>query len=609
MRHSILFFVLAAVALAAACEPSPAPTDPGEHQSLQAATAPEGEINQLKDALFPEPEIEDASDLFAAMKSSLTQGDTISARDAMFDMVVLALTLFADDQLLDPDGSLTTSEALVDLIQALYQFVGFDAPAAGDLQPILDGQEDGVVGVLGPEGGTLVTPDEFAGVEFPPGAVDGDILVIIERNDVQDPSECLPTPLPQAEGCYFYDTSPDIGDVNDQDSFNVDVTVGVCLDPSADEEDYLLHKFDPENPQEGVIPLPETPAGFLDCTGFLTMGPPSSSWLGRLASATRSSLDRHVLSRIGPAPLQAADQGLGGTVGAFSTFGWAEAGTLSIFSGDGQDGDTESLLTDPLQIELSRAHTSQGVIENVEVEFEVLAGGGDLASVGSQVFTTTANDITNSDGIAGIAWRLGSAVGTQTIVARVPGAVPDSVVFTADAADLFQRHDDLASFQSAIGNTATQTQDFENFSIGDPVSVLFQGVLEVSSPFDQLEVSSCSGDKSLFGSDVGGNPTRSNGEGRYELDFLSNRDALAFEVRSQDPATGPAVVEVQTGSGNASFLVSNDGQSESDPTFFGLTSTVAIDRIIVHEGPEVGGTGNEEICLDDFIVENLFVIE
>jgi hypothetical protein len=197
VKHSILFFVLVAVALTAACEPSSAPTDPAEDQSLQAAAAPEGQINQLKDALFPEPEIDEASGLFAAMKSSLTQGDTASARDAMFDMVDLALTLFADDELLDPEGSLTTAEGLIDLIQVLYQFVGFDAPTEGDLQPILDGEEDGVVGVIGPEGGTLVTPDEFAGVEFPPGAVDGDILVIIERNDVQNASGVCPRRCPR----------------------------------------------------------------------------------------------------------------------------------------------------------------------------------------------------------------------------------------------------------------------------------------------------------------------------------------------------------------------------------------------------------------------------
>lgn len=602
MRHSILFFVLAAVALAAACEPSPAPTDPGEDQSLQAAAAPEGQINQLKDALFPEPEIEDASGFFAAMKSSLAQGDTTSAQDAMFDMVDLGLTLFADGELLDPAGPTTTTGALIDLIQTLYQFVGFDAPAEGDLQPILDGQQDGVVGVLGPEGGTLVTPDSLAGVEFPPGAVDGDILVIIERNDVQDPSECLPTPLPQAEGCYFYDTSPDIGDVNDQDSFNENVTVGVCLDPTIqNDEDYLLHKFDPERPQEGVVPLPNRLADFLaPCSGLSAAH--SMTWWGRLAQATRSSLAGHLVTWLAPDPLSATDQGLGGSVGAFSTIGWAEAGELSLFSGDGQDGDTGSLLTEPLQIELSRAHGSSGVIEDVEIEFEVLTGGGDLTSVGSQVFTTTAKDTTNSDGIASIAWRLGSSVGSQTIVARVPGADPDSVVFTASAADLFERHDDLASFQGAIGNATTQTQDFEGFAIGDPVSFIIQGVLDVSSPFDQLEVSSCAGDNALTGIDDVGNPTRSAGIGRYELDFLANRDALAFEVRAQDPATGPAEVEVQTGAGNASFLVTNDGASESDPTFFGLTSTVALDDVIVHEGPEVGGTGNEEICLDDFTV-------
>jgi hypothetical protein len=45
--------------------------------------------------------------------------------------------------------------------------------------------------------------------------------------------------------------------------------------------------------------------------------------------------------------------------------------------------------------------------------------------------------------------------------------------------------------------------------------------------------------------------------------------------------------------------------TEQDPVFFGVVSSQPITSIRWNEGPEIGGTGNEETSLDDFAIANL----
>lgn len=434
--------LVAAVGLLASCEEPSAPSAP-QDTGISAArpggpppeAAPEGKINQLLTALVPPSEKKDTNDLFAEIKSSLAQGDTDAARDAMFDLVDLLLSLEAQGELQDPKGSLSTEDALVDLLDLLFEFVGLTAPSSNqNLGPILTGSVDGAVEVVGPGGGTVTTNTEFAGVDVPQGALDDEVLVIIQRNDVQDAEDCLPTPLMQAEGCYIYDTEPALGDVNQQDAFNVDVIVGVCLDPAVTgsfRDRFLLHKFDPENPQDGVIPLDNEDATFLSCGGFTASLP--SSWWGELARGSWDALQEHVSPWFNPRPLWAINKGLGGSTGSFTTFGWAEAGTLSAFSGTGQSVPAGAVLPDPVSVELDGAHGPAGVIEDIPVTFEVAAGGGSVSTDGGQNFATQVSDTTDSDGVATFTWKTGSTVGAQSqeVVARLPGADPDSVLLTA----------------------------------------------------------------------------------------------------------------------------------------------------------------------------------
>jgi hypothetical protein len=162
------------------------------------------------------------------------------------------------------------------------------------------------------------------------------------------------------------------------------------------------------------------------------------------------------------------------------------------------------------------------------------------------------------------------------------------------------RYDDLGSFTAALGGAATATQDFEGLDLGTPVSNIIPGILDVSSPFETLEVWAGSGaDHILFGHD---DETRVAGDGRYDLTFsTAGYNAIAFNIEVKDPATDPMHVIVNTTAGSISFTVQNYG-SESDPVFLGFVSSSPVESVFVIEGPEESGTGNEETGLDDFVV-------
>ena len=167
------------------------------------------------------------------------------------------------------------------------------------------------------------------------------------------------------------------------------------------------------------------------------------------------------------------------------------------------------------------------------------------------------------------------------------------------------RFDVLSDFTTALGDAPTETQDFSSFTFGDPVSSIIPGVLALTSTFGVLEVSSCGTVRGVFGSDAEGNPTRTAGNGRYDLTFGASRNAMGFEIAAQDPATGPARVEVQTNAGTATFPVTNTSGDELTPTFLGMIASLPIQVVLVREGPEVSGTGNEEVCLANFRVASV----
>jgi hypothetical protein len=224
-----------------------------------------------------------------------------------------------------------------------------------------------------------------------------------------------------------------------------------------------------------------------------------------------------------------------------------------------------------------------------EVEFfdgTTSLGSAFLSSDGVAVFTASSLSLDEHSLTA-------QFLGTSSHAASTSSALVQHMV---------ERFTDVTSFNAAIGE-ASGTQNFETSTEGDPVSTIINGVLNVTSTFQNLVVFLSGGDKLLFGSDA---TTRQAGNGRYDLTFVVplTNNAIAFNVEGKDPNTDPAHAVVTAGAGNASFEVQNLA-TESDPVFLGFIASVPIASVGVIEGPEVSGTGNEETALDDFIVADV----
>jgi hypothetical protein len=96
--------------------------------------------------------------------------------------------------------------------------------------------------------------------------------------------------------------------------------------------------------------------------------------------------------------------------------------TITIFAGDGQTGLKGSQLPDPLCTNVLDA--AGNLIIGATVTYVIATGGGELAPP-----TEPATDA-NGIAISGL-WTLGSAAGTQTVIASSAGA--GSVTFMATA--------------------------------------------------------------------------------------------------------------------------------------------------------------------------------
>lgn len=166
-------------------------------------------------------------------------------------------------------------------------------------------------------GGKVTLEDSLAGAYFPPGSIPdevGHVNVIIERfTDRSEP--CLPTNHPQYEACYRYRTEPHV-------TFEVPVTIGICLDPAAQsfESELELQKWDEVNPNT-LVSLPRTSVDFLDCDGFQVSAAPQGA-MGRLAGAA-SKLFSPLGRALSPDALHAAViSPYGGKLSDFSRIGW-----------------------------------------------------------------------------------------------------------------------------------------------------------------------------------------------------------------------------------------------------------------------------------------------
>lgn len=192
----------------------------------------------------------------------------------------------------------------------------------------------------------IVTTSGNAGVFIPAGAVDDEVTITIQSvNDrFNEGTECIPrlfdqfpgTPETTDNGCYDY-RADQLAAVNDNDgTFNVDVTVGICPPSAAMDlphetlDEIVLFRFDDFG--EGgtrLDALENASAPFLRCD------PNYSPSFGSRGSPF-GDLARALASLITPRPLYASsrsmmfDVGAGGQTDGFSRFAWA----LPISEGD-----------------------------------------------------------------------------------------------------------------------------------------------------------------------------------------------------------------------------------------------------------------------------------
>jgi hypothetical protein len=158
-----------------------------------------------------------------------------------------------------------------------------------------------------------VNGSAVAGIDIPTGTFNEDVTVSARFVPPAAGARCHDYLLGQKGRCLEITAVRSNGE---KATLLRDVTAGLCL---AQEERLELFKF--ETPQGRALPLQQTGAPFLDCTGFLGSTAPTN-WLQGLALGVA----KHVGDWVMPKPLFAAHSGFGGVIRAatgLSTFTWA----------------------------------------------------------------------------------------------------------------------------------------------------------------------------------------------------------------------------------------------------------------------------------------------
>ena len=174
--------------------------------------------------------------------------------------------------------------------------------------------------MVGPAGGTVVTPSGSAGVQVPSGTFSQSVLVTVTQLTApQTPGAGpLSTNLKQYPPYYEFTTSPANAQLGDS------VRVGVCqvTDPSsplyAPEADHGRLRLAHTVGATVEILAPVNVSDFLRCTGVTASAQPSPSSGLKGAFASIVARAGNMLS---PSPAYAAHGGLGGKVKSFSPFG------------------------------------------------------------------------------------------------------------------------------------------------------------------------------------------------------------------------------------------------------------------------------------------------
>lgn len=308
-----------------ACSDGSGP-DPIDENSI------EGQIT----ALFPAgPTLRDAAmTRVASVRQALAQNNSATAKSQALGLVDLTLTSLRAGTL--TGGQVAPTRAAASrLVDAIYQLVSLEQPKIPDAALT----DDGAAKIIGPSGGTVVTPNGGAGVQFPAGTLPSEVLVTIVRipSTPTPGTGPLPTTLKQYPPYYDFATTPVV-------VFSDSARVGICQVTNPSSPFYPPEPHDRLRLAHPVGPGAQSTLEILDrvsvddivrCTSVSAYAPNFDAqfgWRGALASIVDGALNL-----VRPTELFAAHGGLGGKTKSFSPFGAVDplsgpVATISIAS-------------------------------------------------------------------------------------------------------------------------------------------------------------------------------------------------------------------------------------------------------------------------------------
>ncbi len=271
---------------------------------------------------------------------------------------------------------------------------------------------DCAAATVGTAGGTVLA--DRAGVQFPPGVLPGDRVVIIEQVLLTEGERCLlnKSDLLEYPPCYRFRTDPG------PTPFNPPFAIAtICPDLSVFPQDTRFRQLFQDDQEAG---LRDANADFLPCT-LSTKTALRDGWRGLLA---------RLIDVVRPRPVFAAtaviDEGAGGVTPGFSRFVNAVRPRIEIVAGQAQTAVSGTQLPVNPTVRVTATHFDPRLFESppplagVSVAFTPSGDG----VVGSQPAMTGAN------GMAATTWKLATAAGGNTLSASAK-ARGSPVMFTA----------------------------------------------------------------------------------------------------------------------------------------------------------------------------------
>jgi hypothetical protein len=323
MRLPVVAPLLVTVALTISCsEASDGKGALSPRSETALVTAEElNTVEGMIGALFRTGMEEAAAQRWAATLDALERGNTKVARQHMMQLAGFALTKESQEQLDDPDGDgeMTVNDGVLRLISLM-----FGAVLPGETPPPTELGGDFVVAVVDGSHQTVVTPAEFAGVEFPAGAAPEPFVLVVKQSAFTSFEPCqgpLRTRLCQYPRFYEFHPFP-------YTALSRPAKFGVChvtegsLAPSkaVDARLRLAHDAPPGAPRpgyqtvDGAEILPLAQINFLECH-------PHVDVIDRIAAV---AADLFL-----PRKAYAIDLGGGGSSDEFSNFNVVDPGSPS----------------------------------------------------------------------------------------------------------------------------------------------------------------------------------------------------------------------------------------------------------------------------------------